>query len=233
MREILFRAKKNHSDEWVYGYISFNPTISDYIIDDTINDKYNIPICIATIGQYTGFKDKNSQKIFEGDILISECWDDDIYGTVRYNDDKTEFGIFTTDTSYYGLGNDFYSHNLEIVGNIFDNKTNNLRIRSKSCDDYISKEQALKMFEKHSYPVRYDGNSIEQGMTITGIRQVLNELTLVENTPQKVKGVLSELEIYCPNCSGINIYEITHDNKFIEYSYCPDCGQKLDWSDMK
>lgn len=131
------------------------------------------------------------------------------------------------------IGNDFYSHNLEIVGNIFDNKTNNLRIRNKSCDDYISKEQALKMFEKHSYPVRYDGNSIEQGMTITGIRQVLNELTLVENTPQKVKGVLSELEIYCPNCGGINIYEITHDDKFVEYPYCPDCGQKLDWSGVK
>ena len=29
--------------------------------------------------------------------------------------------------------------------------------------------------EKHSYPVRYDHNSIEKGMTLTGIMQVLSE----------------------------------------------------------
>ena len=116
---------------------------------------------------------------------------------------------------------------VEVIGNIYDN---DMQIDK---DTYINKYQALKLFEKHSYPVKYDGNSIEQGMTITGIRQVINELSSVNNLARKVMGNISELEIYCPNCGGINIYEITHDDKFIEYSYCPDCGQKLDWSDMK
>ena len=29
----------------------------------------------------------------------------------------------------------------------------------------------------------------------------------------------------CPNCKGYNVMERS--------SYCPDCGQKLDWSDEK
>lgn len=40
--------------------------------------------------------------------------------------------------------------------------------------DLISRQAALRIFEEHCYPVRYDHNSIERGMTLTGIVEVLN-----------------------------------------------------------
>lgn len=42
--------------------------------------------------------------------------------------------------------------------------------------DLIERQQAIDAFISHCYPIRYDCNSVENGMTITGIKQVLNEL---------------------------------------------------------
>lgn len=50
-----------------------------------------------------------------------------------------------------------------------------LKGEKKMSDDLISRQAALEIIKEHSYPVRYDRNSIEQGMTITGIEQALNE----------------------------------------------------------
>ena len=38
-------------------------------------------------------------------------------------------------------------------------------------DGLISRQAAIDFIKDHSYPVRYDNNSIEQGMTITGIEE--------------------------------------------------------------
>ena len=40
--------------------------------------------------------------------------------------------------------------------------------------DLISRQAALRIFEEHCYPVRYDHNSIDMGMTLPGIVEVLN-----------------------------------------------------------
>ena len=240
---LIAKAKRKHTDEWVSGYLSFSPTISDYIIDDVNNDEYNIPIYNASVGLNTTFKDKNKKRIFSGDIvnIINKSNNPELaivkYGLYSFNTtgaDKTEMGFYLDWLNKglcYRIDIGYWFNNanveVEVIGNIYDN---DIQIDK---DVYINKYQALSLFEKYSYPVKYDGNSIEKGMTITGIRQVINELSSVNNLAQKVMGNISELEIYCPNCNGINIYEITHDNKFIEYSYCPNCGQKLDWSDMK
>lgn len=32
----------------------------------------------------------------------------------------------------------------------------------------------------------------------------------------------------CPTCNSLHIADNYHG---IQYNYCPDCGQKLDWSD--
>lgn len=63
-----------------------------------------------------------------------------------------------------------------------------LSAHEQKCIDLISKslvneqnieqikEKLLEKFKEHCYPVTQKDNSIEEGMTLTGITQVLNEV---------------------------------------------------------
>ena len=80
-----------------------------------------VEIISETLGQYTGIKDKNGKKIFEGDILRS----DDLYDEpllVIFNDSCGAFQILLKD----GYSEGFLEHysdinHLEVIGNIHDN----------------------------------------------------------------------------------------------------------------
>ena len=133
MREILFRGKQKDNGEWVEGYYNYATdgyNLELHLISDKITGIHT-EVIPETVGQYTGLKDKNGKKIFEGDIIRVEhdLWhgenkktrESDI-GVVLYNTNTAEFGVkingYNNCLTLRRWKGDFN----EVIGNIHDKK---------------------------------------------------------------------------------------------------------------
>ena len=128
MREILFRGKgdKKYNDGMWYFGVPIRCDDGDWQICTNNSKRTVIP---ETIGQYTGLKDKNGTKIFEGDIVLVP-YIDPIFKCTWNDTSSCERaivkhcnGMFCVE--YIESGDKFtlsaMDGYMEIIGNIYDN----------------------------------------------------------------------------------------------------------------
>lgn len=134
MREILFRGKKGDGD-WAYGYYVFSPkrtgmfgqTVSSLDFDKhfILTMHYSLPKEVAhdTIGQYTGLKDKNGKKIFEGDIIAGAVWwqEQDKNGLVAFKNGSFGLIWYRGEVEQFNAFTSMCNIEYEVIGNIHDN----------------------------------------------------------------------------------------------------------------
>lgn len=129
MREILFRGKRVDNGEWVTGVLNVLTKkvaqiggYTDYGTHVRIGNSYGIDP--ATVEQYTGIKDKNGKRIFEGDITAARIVDGGHTG-FEWPPAKTVFenGAFCRKEQRESVPFRSYSARVEfeVVGNIYDN----------------------------------------------------------------------------------------------------------------
>ena len=127
MREILFRGKRKNDEFWLFGDLRQWSENRKGIKDDSLMGTAEVDP--ATVGQYTGRKDKNGKRVFEGDILrLFTIWADgtvepvDVPVIVQFCENDQCYVLTTKQGSHYDdFGNYGRPEYYEVIGNIHDN----------------------------------------------------------------------------------------------------------------
>lgn len=127
MREILFRGKRTDNGKWCEGYLSKSRDENkqlklciDYEEKGVMCSSIVIP---ETVGQYTGLKDKNGKRIFEGDIVYCKSRLDNANMVVIFECGQFRM-VLSENYRNYQTNSGFYDINCfdkEVIGNIHDN----------------------------------------------------------------------------------------------------------------
>lgn len=129
MREYIFHGKRKYDGEWVEGclihqgdhYLILQDESKLHTMDVPYIDDFGCidgradPVIPESVGLYTGMKDKNGRKIFEGNIV--NCITSDFDGS-----DKYVYNFRITDIAdFEQMGFLNFCNKIEIISNIHDN----------------------------------------------------------------------------------------------------------------
>ena len=116
MREIKFRGKYGNNP-WLYGSLVTKNRNNNGIQER--NSSVTILVDDGSIGQYTGMNDSTGKEIYEGDIVRTSDNDDEL-AVVKWDEEDLRFTV-THGNVVNGLGEEYYSREVEVIGNMYDN----------------------------------------------------------------------------------------------------------------
>lgn len=125
MREILFRGKRVTDGEWLEGSLWMDNGAPKII---TPGNCVGYDVDPATVGQYTGLRDKNGQRIFEGDIVVFDnspynAYCEPITGQIDWRNGSLCFKYQPWKSVFYRslCSDDFFAAKCDVIGNVHDN----------------------------------------------------------------------------------------------------------------